>query len=149
MISTTYLSAAHELWSGEQLERLLAGSRTSNAEAGITGVLLYSGGNFVQTLEGPAEAVDATMAKVLDAPRHKDVYVVRREEIAERAFAGWSMGFRQVPAERAAEIPGFTDYLRTGTIEGETARRHAATSFHRVFRRHIREADQPWGDRDG
>lgn len=149
MISTTYLSSATELWTDEELQRLLAESRANNAEVGVTGVLLYSGGNFIQTLEGPPDAVDDLMARVSEDPRHKDVYVVRRDEITDRAFAEWSMGFRQVSHDQALEIPGFTDYLRTGEIEGATSRRHAATTFHRVFRDHVRDAGQPWGDPHG
>lgn len=143
MISTTYLSSATDVWSIKALEELLERCRLNNAEAGITGVLLYAGGNFIQTLEGPSETVDRVMEKVRKDPRHKGVYVLRRDEITERDFAGWSMGFRQIRADQAIEIPGFTDYLRTGQVEGASGRQRAVVTFHRVFRDHMREPFQP------
>lgn len=139
MISTTYFSSATGPWSTEELEELLKLCRTNNAEARITGVLLYSDGNFIQTLEGPVEAVDRVMEMVGKDPRHNNVHVHRRAEITERDFSGWSMGFRQVPLEQASELPGFTDYLRTGQVEGAAGRQHAVATFHRVFRAHMRE----------
>ena len=145
MISTTYLSTATGRWDAEALEDLLEVSRRNNADADITGVLLYSGESFLQTLEGPAETVDAVMARVNDDTRHRNVEVLRRDEIEERAFAGWSMGFREVPLERMDAIPGFTDYLRTGRLEGAETRGSAVTTLHRVFRDQMRDPLQPGG----
>lgn len=142
MISTTYLSSSSTPWTSDALEALLAQSRSSNAADDVTGVLLYSGGSFLQTLEGPAAAVDAVMARVQADPRHTGVDVLRREDIGEREFAGWSMGFRQLPADRVDDIPGFTDYLRTGHVEGATAR-HAVDTFHRMFRDQMADPLQP------
>lgn len=79
------------------------------------------------------------MAKVSDDPRHTDVCVLRRDQITAREFSHWSMGFGHIANERACEIPGFTDYLLTGQIDGSAARRHATATFHRVFRDHMRE----------
>ena len=139
MISVTYLSSAIEVWTDDELVDLLRQARSHNARRDITGVLLYSGGNFIQTLEGPEDSVDEVMAKVVEDPRHAGVLVVDRAGIDERAFAGWTMGFRRASAEEVEEIPGFTDYLRTGRMDGSATRRHAAATFHRVFRRNVRE----------
>ncbi|WP_165355208.1 BLUF domain-containing protein [Nocardioides oleivorans] len=137
LISVTYLSSAVDPWSDAELEDLLVAARATNETRGVTGMLLHAGGNFIQTLEGSQEAVDGVMARVLDDPRHTGVLVVRREEVDERLFAGWSMGFRSASTEEASRIPGFTDYLRTGDIERASERRSAALTFHRVFRSHI------------
>lgn len=139
MISVTYLSSAAEVWADEELVDLLRTARDENARREVTGVLLYSGGNFIQTLEGPDEAVDEVMAKVVEDPRHGGVLVVRREPIDERDFPDWSMGFRHVSADEVTAIPGFTDYLRTGRVEGASTRQHAAATFHRIFRRHVHD----------
>jgi hypothetical protein len=137
LLSLTYLSSAVDLWSDEDLAQLLRRARANNEKIQVTGMLLYSGGNFIQTLEGPDEAVDRLMTKVEADPRHTGVLVVRRDQVTDRLFSGWSMGFRHVTPDRAAEIPGFTDYLDTGRIDGATTRRHAVMTFHRVFREHI------------
>lgn len=145
MITTTYLSTATGRWTAEALEDLLAVSRANNAEANVTGVLLYAGESFIQTLEGPAEAVDAVMARVGEDGRHKNVYVLRRDEVDDRAFEGWSMGFRELPQERLQDVPGFTDYLRTGHIDGASTRSTAVETFHRVFRDQMRGPLHPGG----
>lgn len=139
MISVTYLSSAVDPFTDDQLVDLLRQARSDNSLSDVTGVLLYSGGNFIQTLEGPEDAVDEVMAKVLDDPRHAGVLVVRREAIEERDFAEWSMGFRRVAADEVEEVPGFTDYLRTGRIDSAPVRKNAAATFHRIFRRHVRD----------
>lgn len=138
MISVTYLSSAIRQWSEDELEALLRDVRAKNARVDVTGILLYSGGSFLQTLEGPEAAVDDVMAKVVDDPRHRDVLVVHRDNISDRMFAGWSMGFREISPDRAQEIPGFTQYLSTGRVDGAATRRHAALTFHRVFRERLR-----------
>lgn len=101
-------------------------------------MLLYSGGNFIQTLEGPPDQVDALFALIDADPRHGGVFIVRREDVDERMFASWSMGFKEISSQEAAQVPGFTDYLDTGRIDGDEPRRSAIATFHRVFRQHIR-----------
>ena len=142
VLSVTYLSSATEVWKEEELVDLLHHARAENTRRDVTGVLLYSGGNFIQTLEGPDEAVDEVLAKVVQDPRHAGVHVVRREDVDERAFGEWSMGFRRLAEEEVAEIPGFTDYLHTGRVDGASTRKHAAATFHRIFRRHVRDTHE-------
>ena len=46
-----YLSAAARLFSDVELRALLADARARNEAAGLTGMLLYEDGHFLQTLE--------------------------------------------------------------------------------------------------
>jgi hypothetical protein len=57
MYFLVYVSSAVNLFSDEDLIQLLEVSRRNNEKAEITGLLLYSSGNFMQTLEGPEKAV--------------------------------------------------------------------------------------------
>jgi hypothetical protein len=57
MFRIVYVSAASEPFSDQQLKELLQKSRQNNVAAGITGMLLYKDGTFMQTLEGPELAV--------------------------------------------------------------------------------------------
>ena len=59
-----YASSASTDFSPEELTDLLAVSRARNAAAGVTGLLVYKGGNFLQALEGPEDAVRATMQRI-------------------------------------------------------------------------------------
>ena len=58
MLSITYLSAASSALTPQELAHLVEQARRRNAEKDITGVLVYSAGTFVQTLEGPTAAAD-------------------------------------------------------------------------------------------
>ena len=133
MLSLTYLSSTVDALTKDQLDVLVRNARAKNEELGITGMMLYSGAHFLQTLEGPHESVDALFTLIDADPRHRDVFIVRREEIETRRFTAWFMGYREISEDEAATIPGFTDYLRTGEIEGSTSRHHATLTSHRVF----------------
>ena len=134
MLSLTYLSSTADTLSKEQVDDLARSSRAKNEERAITGMMLYSGDHFIQTLEGPNEAVDALFTLIDADPRHHDLFIVRREEIATRRFPALFMGYREISKDKAETIPGFTDYLRTGEIQGSIAQRHATLTCHSVFR---------------
>jgi hypothetical protein len=139
MISLTYLSTATMPFSSADLSELLASTRERNHADGLTGVMLYAGGHFIQTLEGPEDAVDTTFERIGRDTRHRDVYIALREEIATRAFPDWSMGFETVDLDEAAALPGFNDYLEGKPMLPESTRQlgHAGI-FHRVFRDNMR-----------
>lgn len=47
LFQLVYVSSATVLSTSEQLCELLQGSHRRNAQAGVTGLLLYKGGNFM------------------------------------------------------------------------------------------------------
>lgn len=106
-----YVSSAVRLFGEAELRELLAVSRHNNKAAGITGLLLYRGGNFVQTLEGPRAAVEAALERIGRDPRHRGIIVVLREPAAARQFSGWSMGFENLSSVDLATLPGFSSFL--------------------------------------
>lgn len=71
---------------------ILAHSRQYNPTLGITGILCYGGGVFLQAIEGGRMAVSELYGHIQKDPRHKDVVLLDYEEISERRFGGWSMG---------------------------------------------------------
>jgi Sensors of blue-light using FAD len=73
-------------------EAILAQSRSHNPGCGITGVLCYGGGIFLQALEGGRTQVSELYGHIQRDVRHKDVVLLDYEEITERRFGGWTMG---------------------------------------------------------
>jgi hypothetical protein len=134
VLSLTYLSSAVDLLTPDELARLFTEARDKNARLGVSGMLLHAGGNFIQTIEGPDETVDALFSLIDADERHHEVFLVLRDGIDQRAFADWQMGFVEMPRDDALRIPGFTDYLHTGVIEGDDGCRRTVMTFHRVFR---------------
>ena len=95
----------------------------NNAAAGITGLLLFNGQNFLQLLEGEQDAVDSLLDRVESDPRHSGVVVVTDLEIAERSFPDWSMRLLRLADE--AE-------LRRRTLEA-----HLPGNLDDMVRRHV------------
>ena len=76
----------------ETIEAILARSRQFNPSTGITGILCYGGGIFLQAIEGGRSAVSELYGHIQKDARHKDVVLLHYEEISERRFGGWTMG---------------------------------------------------------
>lgn len=90
-------SAVHPLSRGE-IDRLLECARARNTREGITGVLLYSHGNFMQYLEGPADNLANVYEIIRADSKHQGIIELLREPILQREFADWSMAFRSITA---------------------------------------------------
>ena len=78
--------------SADAISSILAHSRQYNPTLGITGILCYGGGVFMQAIEGGRMAVSELYGHIQKDPRHKDVVLLDYEEISERRFGGWTMG---------------------------------------------------------
>ena len=74
------------------IEAILSQSRHFNPTSGITGILCYGGGIFLQAIEGGRLAVSELYGHIQNDKRHKDVVLLHYEEISERRFGGWTMG---------------------------------------------------------
>ncbi|MDR7253101.1 hypothetical protein J2X46_002086 [Nocardioides sp. BE266] len=112
VLTLTYVSSARELFTIDQLVDLVEQIRPKNHRLGVSGLLLYSGGNVIQTLEGAPEAVDELFWTIADDPRHTEVRLLERRPREDRAFAGWSMGFRHLTSREIADTVGYTDFVR-------------------------------------
>lgn len=108
--------------SDEAIEAILAQSRQSNPSCGITGILCYGGGIFLQAIEGGRNQVSELFSHIQRDARHKDVVLLHYEEITERRFSGWTMG--QVNMSRIntsillkyAEKPELDPYSVSGVV---------------------------------
>lgn len=69
-------------------------AQVKNAQLGITGALLYTGGHFAQVLEGTPEAIYMLMAFIYNDPRHGNVVVVDKSSISHRRFHDWQMAYQ-------------------------------------------------------
>jgi hypothetical protein len=76
----------------EAIESILNQARQHNPVSGITGILCYGGGIFLQAIEGGRMQVSDLFGHIQKDERHKDVALLHYEEISERRFGGWTMG---------------------------------------------------------
>lgn len=92
LVRLMYASRASASIDQEELQSLLRQCKSANPRQGVTGVLCFSSGIFMQVLEGGRMAVNALYNKIVADARHTDVVLLDYAEIRERRFAGWSMG---------------------------------------------------------
>jgi hypothetical protein len=106
-----YVSSAAPPFSGDELRALLATCRKNNAALGITGMLLYKDGNFMQVLEGEEEAVRGLYDRIIADHRHKGEITLQQGFTEGRQFPDWSMGFRDLDSPEERSTPGYSEFL--------------------------------------
>ncbi|MBE2215453.1 MAG: BLUF domain-containing protein [Opitutaceae bacterium] len=111
--SLIYASSATRRFGTADLLELLQTSRRNNERLGVTGMLLFHEGNFLQVLEGPREAVQVLFDKIGRDPRHTNVLVLRHVTQEHRDFPEWSMAFCDLSSEQARTVEGYSSFLNT------------------------------------
>lgn len=92
-----YISASRDRSAPAEVGDVLEAALRNNPKEGLTGVLVFHDGNFVQVLEGAAEAVERRFRRIRADPRHSFVTVLIEREIETRMFPDWSMGWVDAP----------------------------------------------------
>jgi Sensors of blue-light using FAD len=110
LIKMVYVSAATKPFTPADLRDLLLKARTFNSSVGISGLLLYHERSFFQILEGQEEQVTPLFAHIGKDKRHANVLLLSREQVKERNFGAWSMGFVDVDP-RTTKLTGFLKLL--------------------------------------
>lgn len=73
------------------ISSILLVSHAKNQRLGITGILLFDGTHFLQTIEGPKAETSSVFVEILEDCRHFDVVPFGISEIRERMFPEWTM----------------------------------------------------------
>lgn len=109
MYYLVYLSSASLLYTEDDLRNILTVSRKNNAQADITGMLLYHDGSIIQVLEGEKRKVVNLYNRIQLDTRHSGVIKLIDGENANRHFQNWSMGFKSLSYEDWKNISGFIE----------------------------------------
>ncbi len=115
MISITYVSSAVQQFRDATLLDLVEQCQGNNTRLGVTGVLVYSDGNFMQVIEGPDLVTHALYYRIRRDDRHRDVTTVHMQALEGREFQGWSMAYNILAPRplRTSTIPqAFLDRAR-------------------------------------
>ena len=88
MFFLVYVISATRPFVGEDLRVLLETCRKNNAELGVTGMLLYKDGNFMQVLEGEDEgSVRGLYGRIAADPRYGGEITLQQGVAEERQSA--------------------------------------------------------------
>lgn len=110
MFRLIYASTATHLLSRHELVDILSKAREKNSRLGVTGMLLYKDGNFLQLLEGEEKVVRQLYETISLDPRHFGATVLTDEAAQERLFPDWTMGFRDLSDPELDALPGFAPF---------------------------------------
>jgi len=113
IFSLVYISEGTRSFKAQDLQQILTKARETNSKLGISGMLLFKAGDFLQVLEGDRERVMALFDMIVLDSRHRRVTVLFKGVSAQRDFPDWSMGFHDLDSPDTKKIPGFSDFLGT------------------------------------
>lgn len=109
LIRLLYASRASGPVTAEVVDSIVAQSRAHNPALGITGILCHGGDIFMQVLEGGRGPVNELYNSIVRDARHRDVVMLHYEEVAERRFAGWTMGMVNIDKLNPAVLLKYGD----------------------------------------
>jgi len=131
-----YLSAGVSWFSEQELKEILAISNINNSRDGITGLLLYSEGNFIQLLEGEENKVNETFIRISNDQRHKGITPIASGNIEQRNFPEWAMGYKSINANDLSGLEGFLDPNQKDFLADKD--KHITTNLLKAFVRTAR-----------
>ena len=73
------------------IQQLMEVAQKRNDELEISGVLFLRGNTFLQTIEGPDDALKEVFQSIVADSRHNSICFLVSEAIERRRFSGWSL----------------------------------------------------------
>jgi hypothetical protein len=77
--------------SNEEIRAITETATRNNADKGITGLLVLSGNQFLQVLEGPYAEVNALFGRIMRDERHEQIELITFEALETHYFDNWHM----------------------------------------------------------
>lgn len=88
-----YVSTASKNLDRQEIDRVLNQTKEKNNKKDITGILLYSEGNFFQVLEGEKAEVLKIFKYIEEDERHYNIIKIFGKEVPDRTFDGYEVDF--------------------------------------------------------
>jgi hypothetical protein len=76
-----------------EISRIVVKSRINNEGEGLTGVLVYTGADFAQLIEGRSDRVEALWKRINQDDRHQDIALLFDKTARIPWFPDWRMGY--------------------------------------------------------
>ena len=85
----------------------------------MTGLLVFSGGRFMQLIEGADRTILDLYANIRKDPRHHRVMRLIYEPAADRLFADWAMALMNLDVPCELDVNGLREIVEAGaTLDG-------------------------------
>ncbi|MGB3345193.1 MAG: BLUF domain-containing protein [Aequorivita sp.] len=86
LYSLCYISNAVKLWQQDQLHQLYNSCKLRNRINGITGILIYCEGTFIEVLEGKMDRLHHLFSQIRNDERHDQITLMLDSPIEHRLF---------------------------------------------------------------
>lgn len=103
-----YHSIAADTLSHHDIHDILQTARSNNANASITGCLLFYETEFLQILEGDDHHVQNLFQRISHDARHHNVHQLYHESTEHRMYQGWSMAYHAIRFPEIKHLPNTT-----------------------------------------
>lgn len=88
-----YCSEAINPLTEEDVEFILEGAQEKNRSLGITGMLIFCNGYFLQLIEGSRPAVNQLFQSISHDARHDRITISSVREVEAPSFGDWEMAY--------------------------------------------------------
>ena len=107
-----YCSTSTVVCAQADLLELLKKSRVNNEGHRLSGMLLFRSDKFIQWLEGPKPEIDRLLRKIERDRRHKSIRMLSEGVLPARAFADWSMAFKNLTGVSGKSLSGYSEVMQ-------------------------------------
>lgn len=93
LVRLVYTSTITSGFDQGQVANIIEVAKKENKSTHVTGLLCFSQKYFLQCIEGSRKAINKTYHRILNDPRHTDIVMLDYQEIIQREFSDWWMGY--------------------------------------------------------
>jgi L-cysteine desulfidase len=109
----SYVSTANRDLNRDEVAELLEQTEIRNNNEGVNGLLVYSGGNFFEVIEGEKSKIIELFKIIKEDPRHRNIMMVFEKEIDKPLFDDSEANFiSENTQHRQMEVENFLYYIK-------------------------------------
>jgi hypothetical protein len=120
----------------EDLLNILSVAQENNRSLGVTGMLLYLDGKFLQVLEGEKDQVLGLYENIVRDKRHNEVMKITEGPLVKRNFPNWCMGFRTLTEQDIKEFQRLNNLPNLTVNDILSKGNHIAVEVMKCFYQH-------------
>ncbi|WBL27377.1 BLUF domain-containing protein [Zunongwangia sp. HGR-M22] len=126
-----YVSSAAPSLNEKDVDKILSWTQSWNAEHKLTGLLLYSDGNFFQVIEGEMNTVKNLFNNICNDTRHHNLIKIFYKEIEKNSFEFYESNFISKRSKNLnhEDVP-YLKCLKTLDQSSQKAVRNILNAFH-------------------
>ena len=109
----SYVSTANRNLNQDEVAELLELTEIRNNKDGVKGLLIYSGGNFFEVIEGEKTKIKDLFEKIKVDPRHRNIMMVFEKKISKQLFEDEKANFiSENTQHRQMRVENFRYYIQ-------------------------------------